>query len=132
MLIIAVLAIAGLRKLLLRGRSVREDATWGCGYTAPTAKMQYTASSFVQPIVEMFAAVLRPTLSLHLPRGLFPRSAGLHSHTDDLFMTRLFRPVVDAIARTAQGIRGIQAGKTHLYILYIAVTILVLLFWRLT
>ncbi len=32
-------------------RSSRHGATWGCGYAAPTPRMQYTSSSFAQMLV---------------------------------------------------------------------------------
>src|SRR5438067_1498749 len=40
--------------------------TWDCGYARPTARMQYTASSFAQIVVRLFRSVLRPVV--HAPR----------------------------------------------------------------
>jgi hydrogenase-4 component B len=57
--------------------------TWACGYVAPTARMQYTASSFAQMMVDLFAWVLRPrvhrpavsgTLRVPLANGTRPAS----------------------------------------------------------
>ena len=49
-------------------------ATWGCGYLAPTPRMQYTSSSFAQMLVGLFGWVLRPRT--HRPRDLplFPQT----------------------------------------------------------
>src|SRR5207249_10899301 len=54
-LLLIALVLGG--SVLLRARAslgtVRQAAlTWGCGYAAPTSRMQYTASSFAQMLVE--------------------------------------------------------------------------------
>jgi formate hydrogenlyase subunit 3/multisubunit Na+/H+ antiporter MnhD subunit len=130
-LIILAAVFARVRRRLLVRRSVRQAATWDCGYAFPTARMQYTASSFAQPIVAMFKLVLKPRHDLHAPVGLFPENAGLHTHTDDIFMQRLCAPVVSAISFLADGFHRLQPGRTHLYIAYIVITILALLSWNL-
>ena len=53
--------------LLLRNKLGRPDltrraVTWDCGYAKPTARMQYTASSFAQPIVNFFKPLLSPAI----------------------------------------------------------------------
>jgi hydrogenase-4 component B len=128
-LIILTGCFALMRRVLLDRRSVRKSVTWDCGYTLPNSRMQYTASSFAQPIVGMFKLVLRPRHDLHPPVGLFPESAGLHTHTDDIFVQRVFAPVVRFIGFLADGFHRLQPGRTHLYIAYIVITILVLLAW---
>ena len=51
--------IVGLvRRGLLASRRVDESVTWGCGYPQPTARMQYTASSFAQPLTDLFRPLL--------------------------------------------------------------------------
>ncbi len=45
-----VAALALLRALLLRNRNVGRELTWDCGYVKPDARMQYTSSSFAQPL----------------------------------------------------------------------------------
>jgi hydrogenase-4 component B len=130
-LITVGLAIVAARKMLLSKRTVREDETWGCGYPAPTARMQYTASSFAEPIINMFRGILRPIVSVKKIDGFFPTQAALHTHTDDPFMNRVFRPAFEAIQWIAGGVRRVKTGQMHHYVLYIALTILALLVWRL-
>jgi hypothetical protein len=116
---------------LLSNRSAREDETWGCGYVAPTSRRQYTASSFAEPIIDMFRGILRPKVSMKQVDGFFPSEGGLHSHTSDPFMHRVFKPAFEAIEWIAGGVRRVKTGQMHHYVLYIALTILALLFWRL-
>ena len=47
--------------------------------------MQYTASSFAQPLTQLFRLFLQPHDEIHPPQGLFPKRAALHTHTPDLF-----------------------------------------------
>jgi formate hydrogenlyase subunit 3/multisubunit Na+/H+ antiporter MnhD subunit len=130
-LILLIACFTLIRRTLLARRSVRQTVTWDCGYAFPTSRMQYTASSFAQPIVAMFKLVLRPRNVLHEPRGLFPERADFHTHTDDIFIQRIFAPVVRFIGFLAHGFHRLQPGRTHLYIAYIVITILALLAWNL-
>jgi formate hydrogenlyase subunit 3/multisubunit Na+/H+ antiporter MnhD subunit len=123
--------LAGLRRRLLRGRSMAEGPTWDCGYVAPTARMQYTASSFAWPIVNMFRWIVRPRLEASMDPGDFPQQAYLESHTADLFRRSLFAPLFRAVATVSNSLHGLQQGRNQLYVLYIAVTVLVLLLLKL-
>lgn len=131
LLIVLAAAIFFLRTRLLSRRSVRQEVTWDCGYAFPTSRMQYTASSFASPIVKMFDMVLQTRKNIQLPQGLFPEKADLHTHTDDIFIKRICAPAVSFISRLADGFHRLQPGRTHLYISYIVITILVLLIWNL-
>ncbi|HOW68194.1 MAG TPA: hypothetical protein PK256_23175, partial [Verrucomicrobiota bacterium] len=70
-----LLAVA--RRGLLASKPVTEALTWDCGYARPTARMQYTASSFVQPLTDLFHPLLRARAQLERPEGLFPRRAAV-------------------------------------------------------
>ena len=58
-----------LRHRLLVGREVSLSGTWDCGYARPTARMQYTASSFAQPLTNMFGFLLRTRRRFVAPPG---------------------------------------------------------------
>jgi hydrogenase-4 component B len=131
----ALLAMVGLlalaRRRLLSGRQIDRVPTWDCGYAAPTPRMQYTSSSFASSLLLLFRMFLRPHISLHPPTGLFPNQASFASETPDVFCEYLFRPAFTAIAWTASRLRWLQHGRIQLYVLYIALTILVLFIWKL-
>jgi hypothetical protein len=93
--------------------------------------MQYTASSFAQPLTEIFRLFLRTRSRVLSVQGLFPHTASLATETDDVCSTSLYRPVFTGIQWLLSRLRWLQHGQVHLYILYIAVTLLVLLVWRL-
>ena len=123
--------LAWIRHRLLAGRTVARGVTWDCGYLAPTARMQYTASSFAQPITEMFHAFLRTRKEETAPQGLFPAPGSLSTHTDDVFSKTLYEPAFRAVERALVRLHGMQQGRVQFYVLYIAATLFALLIWNL-
>jgi len=130
-LIAATAALALIRRRLLAGRSRRETVTWDCGYAAPTARMQYTATGFVQPLTHDAASLLQPHLEQRLPEGIFPAAASLHDETPDLARERLYDPIFRGLARGLGWVHKLQQGQVHWYVLYVVATVLVLLTWAL-
>lgn len=65
--------------------------TWGCGYTAPNARMQYTASSFSAQFARMFEGILPQLRRERLPREIFPTERGhLSTHHVNAVEQRMF------------------------------------------
>jgi len=129
LVVLTILLTLG-RSMALARRSVRTAATWDCGYALPSPRMQYTASSFAQPLTETFEVLLQTRRVFTAPRGLFPQQAEFRTQTDDPYQTFIFRPLFHAISRGLSLLRPLQQGKVQLYVLYIAVTLLVLLLWQ--
>ncbi len=126
-----ILLVVQLRRKLLAGRRVERGVTWDCGYVAPTPRMQYTSSSFARPLLLLFRLFLQPRDEIHPPQGLFPKHAALHTHAPDVFRRYLYEPLFLAVAWAASKLRWLQEGRIQIYVLYIALTILVLLIWKL-
>jgi len=129
--LLVLVGLAVLRRGLLASQRVEEGVTWGCGYARPTPRMQYTASSFAQPILELFRPLLGTRKSLTRPRGCFPAHAALHTVTPDLSHEELYRPGFQWVAGRLSRLRWLQRGNVQLYVLYIAVTLILLLAWKL-
>jgi hydrogenase-4 component B len=128
---ILVALLLTLRAALLGRREVRASATWGCGYAAPTARMQYTSSSFSQPLTGLFHFFLRTRRKFAAPEGPFPRESSFATEPVDLFREGLFRPAFLTLGRGLKGLRWLERGRVQLYVLSIALTIVVLLLWKL-
>jgi len=129
-LLTLVAAFVAVRWLLLRRREVRTGRTWGCGYPAPTSRMQYTASSFAQPLVELFAPVLRTEIRGEPAAGLFPDHASFATETGDVVTRRVFQPLFARGAWLLARLKFLQQGRVQLYVLYIAATLIALLIWK--
>ncbi len=104
--------------------------TWGCGYVAPAASMQYTASSFAQPLLDVFAPVLGTRTHRTPVEGVFPSAGALESHTDDRFLERMWTPLFTGVARLIRPLHSLQSGRLQHYVLYLVLTLIGLLIWQ--
>ncbi len=126
-----VIALTVLRMSLLRGRDVGASPTWDCGYAAPAATMQYTASSYAQPIVDFHVGLLRTRTKQHRITQIFPTSSSQSSETPDIFMYGFYARVFQAVGWIAGRLAWIQHGRLSIYVLYIALALFSLLMWHL-
>ena len=126
-----LLTLGVVRLLLLSKREVGTSGTWGCGYAAPTARMQYTASSFVEPVTTLFDPLIRTRTRLVRPTGLFPKEGSLATETPDIWMEGVYLPLFRGIHWVSSRLRWLQQGRVQVYILYVTLTIVGLLVWYL-
>jgi hydrogenase-4 component B len=130
-LVVALIVGAFWLNRRIQKHSLGWTETWGCGYTAPTPRMQYTASSIAQFLVELLAWPLqlkdeRPHLTV-----FFPSTASFKSHVPEVVLERAVMPIVHSLGRCLFWFRIVQQGSIQLYILYIfAALVFLLLFWR--
>ena len=129
-LLILAAALFLIRRRLPRGQEETATGTWDCGYARPTARMQYTASSFAQPLTDLFQIFLRTRERGNAVRGFFPPEATFGTETPDAARERLFAPLFHAIDRAVAPIRRMQHGRVHEYLLYIAIVLVILLIWK--
>jgi hydrogenase-4 component B len=131
LVLIGLLALG--RRRLLAGKPVTASPTWDCGYGAPSARMQYTSSSFAQPLVSFFRHLLNTRTHKKMPgiesAAAFPAAWRFHSHVPDLFLDNVYTPAFAAVGRVLSRLRWLQGGKVHTYVMYIALTLIVLLLW---
>jgi hydrogenase-4 component B len=129
--VMVAFAVYLLRKKLLGKRQVTASPTWDCGYIKPTPRMQYTASSFAQPIVSFFRMFLFPKRSLQNPPSDYPEKWAFHSHVGDFFLDIVYVPFMKRIEAHLSRLRWVQGGRVHWYVLYIAATLVALVIWNL-
>jgi len=128
--LIAVALLAWLfRSRRLLARRIGSGSVWGCGYLFPSAKMQYTASSFAQPLTTQFHLFVRTREALVPPAGYFPTAASYASDSGDPWLRLLFAPTFRWFDRVISRLDVLQHGHIHLYVLYVAATLLALLVW---
>jgi hydrogenase-4 component B len=119
----AALAI-GFAVLTALSRRHRADDTWGCGYAAPTTRMQYTGSSFSDTLEGLLPGRLRPRIAVRLEGEPFPPPGGLTSDRRDPFTRAGYEPLIDRLARRFAQLRWVQQGLLHLYLVYIVITVI--------
>ncbi|MFZ1073749.1 MAG: proton-conducting transporter membrane subunit [Verrucomicrobiia bacterium] len=125
-----LLSLILLRRGLLTGRRVEQSTTWGCGYAQPTFRIQYTASSFAQPLTDLFKPLLGTRKRILKPQGIFPPEAALETMTPDISNEEMYRPMFERAEAWLSRLRWLQHGNVQLYVLYIAATLIVLLVWK--
>jgi hydrogenase-4 component B len=129
LVLVLFLLILILRKWLYRRKTITRSGTWGCGFTQPTVKMQYTSSSYAASILEFFRPVA-PLSEEHKPvQGRFPAPTSYHSHVHDIAELQMGRFLVNPVMWLFDKLRWLQHGDIHLYIGYILLAIVVLLFF---
>jgi hydrogenase-4 component B len=114
----------------LRRGDVENRVTWGCGYVAPTQRMQYTSSSFAQLLVALLGRVLRPRIRKPKDLPLFPSPVGFCSEVPDPVLDEVLLPAFRHSARLLAWFRVFQQGSIQTYLFYIFLTLLALLLWR--
>jgi len=114
----------------LRHSVVERSVTWGCGYCAPTPRMQYTSSSFAQLLVGLFGWALRPRVRRPKDLPLFPRKTDFHSEVPDTVLDDAVLPAFRFGAWLFSWFRVLQQGSIQTYLLYIFIALIALLLWR--
>nr|NJM02329.1 hydrogenase [Desulfobacula sp.] len=125
MVILVVLA----RSFFYRKKVISASGTWGCGFTRPTVKMQYTGSSYASFILDFFRPVAPLSEEHPAIQGRFPLPTHYKSHINDIAGLHMNRVVVNPIMFFFDKLRWIQHGDIHLYIGYILLAIILLLFF---
>ena len=121
MLLVGVIICSwGIRALALRGKSQVVGATWGCGYTAGTSKIQYTAKSFSKSLSKTFNfIVIERKQYEELQAGeIFPKDKRYRSHYHDFFEFRFIRIATNRLVYSANYFKFIQNGRIQSYVLY--------------
>jgi hypothetical protein len=128
-LLLAVLVAVGLTTLRSRRRPEPANLPlWACGAEDLTARMQYTATSFAEPLQRVFDDVLRPDTDVEVNHVAESRymadSVTYRSRIGDAIEDRLYPPVLRAVAAAAALLRRAHTGSVHLYLLYGALGVL--------
>ena len=118
---VMIAAAAGLRAL--PGRRARRAARlWDCGAGPLTARMEYTATSFAEPLQRVFDDVVAPEADIdvtHADEARYLVAAVEYRHrVPDRIEHRLYRPVLAAIGAWGTAGRRLAPGSVHRYLGY--------------
>jgi formate hydrogenlyase subunit 3/multisubunit Na+/H+ antiporter MnhD subunit len=128
----ASLLALGLARWGARHRPAAEVAPlWACGADRLSSRMQYTATSFAEPLQRVFDDVLRPDIDVEI--GHFTESrylveaVGYRARPTDAVERQLYDPVLRCVRTWAGWVRRAHNGSVHTYLLYGALGLLVVL-----
>ena len=108
------------RKRLIAKQPIAIGPTWGCGYTAPNSRMQYTATSFA----DSYSQLAKPLLDIQLKykpikkQEIFPAARHFKTESEDVFENKLFIRPIQRLAKLLQRASVVQTGQTRHYVLY--------------
>jgi len=137
---IAVLGLALLPVPLIlwlvfgRKTKTRIGPTWDCGLQGLTPRMEYTATGFSKPIRMIFKALFRPRREVQREYDFSPyfaTSIRFEAHVEEVFETRIYRPLQRLVLSLSRRMRALQAGSLQAYLIYIFLTLLLLLLFAL-
>ena len=115
------------------GRRPQEVALplWSCGAEELTPRMQYTATSFAEPLQRVFDDVLQPDTDVEITPFAESRymvaAVTYRARIGDAIERRLYGPVIRAVWAAAQLVRRAHTGSVHLYLAYGALGVLIML-----
>jgi hypothetical protein len=120
------LAVAGtaavVRVAAARSRRRQAVALWDCGAGAPTARMQYTATSFAEPLQRVFDEVLAPEtdvdVTAHANSAYLLARVAYQQRVPDRIERAVFAPVIAAARRLGRWGPVLANGSVHRYLAY--------------
>jgi hydrogenase-4 component B len=126
----AVVVISAVR---LRGRAARTrtDGVWNCGGVGQSARSEYTAASFAEPLRRVFTGFYRPThevaVESHPVSQYFVQSIAYHTRVAPWMEQTLYAPVLRLTRWAARHVGRIQTGEIHVHLAYLPGALLLLL-----
>ncbi len=130
-LVAAVIATFVVVRAVHSGPIRRGVETWGCGRSVQTARMEYTATSFAEPLQRVFDDVLRPDLDVGVDHRAESRyyveAVRYRQGIRDAVEHRLYTPVLRAAGWWGIAARRLQNGSIHRYLAYALVALIVVL-----
>ncbi len=127
----ATVLVVALPRLLGARRARRATRLWDCGAGPPTPRMEYTATSFAEPLQRVFENVLRPEQDVdvthHRESRYLVEAVEYRRRTPDRIERRLYVPVLAAVGAWGVAGRRLANGSVHRYLGYGFCTVCALL-----
>lgn len=124
-----------LRMKAQQGVKVSQGPTWGCGYSAVDATMQYTSTSYSDSLSSITKPMVKVTNNYEPleKTNFFPQSSSFNTGSDDLFEDMVTVRPVNRLAKLIRRAAVLQTGHVQHYVLYallFIVAILVLTYFK--
>lgn len=116
-----------LRFFLYKAKTIDLSGTWGCGFTRPTTRIQYTGTSYARSMVDFHRPFVQVRMEYPEIDKIFPGQTGYRYKVEDIAEIGLHRFLLQPLLWGVGKLRWIQHGHIQLYIGYIILTIAVLL-----
>jgi formate hydrogenlyase subunit 3/multisubunit Na+/H+ antiporter MnhD subunit len=110
----------------------RVELGWGCGGVRTSPRMQYTATSYAEPLVRVFEDALSPSRDVAVSHAAGSRhtvrAMAFSQRVVDVVEARAYAPALRLATRVGDWARTVQNGSLHRYLTFsFAALLLVLL-----
>lgn len=120
LIIIVIALLYMLKSRAQRSRTIEQGPTWGCGFTSPNIRMQYTGESFSENLESITTSLTQNTVEGRAvsKSEIFPSAHNYHvRHKDKI--DRLFTEWwVELLRIINKRIMSLRTGKINHYILF--------------
>jgi hydrogenase-4 component B len=106
-----------------------QGPTWACGYWGSSARMQYTASAYIDPIGYFLKPLLQRNRKMKSAQGYFPDRISYREEVKDYLDSSLIGKVTAGLRNLLALFSGIHNGRTNSYITWLLVGLVALLIW---
>ncbi|WP_214104083.1 proton-conducting transporter transmembrane domain-containing protein [Acrocarpospora catenulata] len=121
-LLVAVVAVLGLARAAMARRARRAARLWDCGLGPMSPRMEYTATSFAEPLQRVFDDVLAPESDVDVTpareSAYLVERVSFQTRVPDRIERRLYDPLVAAAAAAGGVARRLANGSVHRYLAY--------------
>jgi formate hydrogenlyase subunit 3/multisubunit Na+/H+ antiporter MnhD subunit len=121
-LLAVIIAAAGWLRALPGRRARRAVRLWDCGGGPLTARMEYTATAFAEPLQRVFDDVLAPETDIdvtHVDEARYlVKAVEYRRRVPDRVEHWLYRPVLAVVRAWGEAGRRLAPGSVHLYLGY--------------
>ena len=134
-LIVAAVVVSLVRRMAHQRSStwtaLHAAEPWGSGRVLQTARMQYTATSFAEPLQRVFDDVIRPDHDIDVSHAAESRyyieRIAYRTTNEDVIERGVYRPMINAVRWWGERARSLQNGSVHRYLAYGLVALVVIL-----
>lgn len=115
-----IMAVFGIRWLIVHKRPTVAYETWGCGYVAPVRKAQYSGRSFTKSFGQLFTFLVKEQKNIaKIPKTqIFPGPIKFATSYIDMLEKYLVLPLAKRLTFTLNYFQFIQNGQIQSYVLY--------------
>lgn len=121
-LLAAMVAVFGVVRAVTARRARRAARLWDCGGGPMSARMEYTATSFAEPLQRVFDNVVQPETDVdvthHEESRYLVSAVAYRRAVPDRIERRLYQPVLDAMTVWGRAGRRLATGSVHRYLGY--------------
>ena len=121
-LVVAIMLVIGVVRAVAARRARRAARLWDCGAGPMSARMEYTATSFAEPLQRVFDNVLQPETDVDVTHtresSYLVEAVQYRRQVPDRIERRLYRPVLALVAVWGSIGRRLASGSVHRYLGY--------------